>query len=136
MRVKIQTALWVILITLSSATVILSQETQPISFAKDSVAIPLVPNGEKAINAPDCEEELKTANSRLLKTLDALAAAESAVKALHTEIEARKRLDLVNEELLKRKDDIISQQEKLIKILEKETGRKISILFGLIKIRF
>jgi hypothetical protein len=136
MRLKIQTALWVILITLSSATVILSQETQPISFAKDFAQTQAARNGEKPTVAPDCEEELKTANSRLLKTLDALAAAESAVKALQTEIEARKRLDLVNEELLKRKDDIISQQEKLIKILEKQTGRKISILFGLIKIRF
>lgn len=75
-------------------------------------------------------------NQRLLKALDALEKAERLVAALDAEITSRKKLDAVNAEILKAQDTVIGEQAKLIEILRKQTGRKISFLFGLVKIRY
>lgn len=132
--------LWIILITAFAAIPILSQETPPvpkINSASVSVSTAAASNGGKLIGAStDCEQDLATANQRLLKTLDALEQAEKSLTALQSEIAAREKLSMIDAELLKKKDEIISNQEKLIKILEKQTGRKISFLFGLIKVRY
>lgn len=129
--------LWIILITAFAAIPAISQETRPINSAAVSVRIPAATNGANLTNAnSDCESELAQANQRLLKTLGALENAEKAIEALKTEIAARDRRDLINEDLLRKKDEIIKSQAELIKILEKQTGRKVSLLWGLIKVRY
>lgn len=75
-------------------------------------------------------------DQRLAKTLDALEKAEKLIAALDAEIAARKRLDEVNGQLLVSKEAIIAEQSKMIEILRKQTGRKISFLFGIVKIRY
>ncbi len=68
---------------------------------------------------PSCEDSLKVAESRLLKVLDALDKAEQLLVFKDREIEARKRVDAVNNELLAIKDLIIAEQSKLINVLQK-----------------
>lgn len=137
MRIKIQTLLWAVLITLSTVTAIHSQETQPINSAAVSASIQVATNGAKQTSVKnDCETELSEANQRLLKTLDALEKAERAISALQAELKARESLDKINDDLLIKKDEIIKNQADLIKILEKQSGRKLSIFFGLIKVRY
>lgn len=58
------------------------------------------------------------------------------IAALEAEIAARKRLDGVNAEILAAKNAVIAEQEKLIGLLKKQTGRKVSLFFGLVKIRY
>lgn len=125
----------IILIILSGAIQILSQEVPKINSAESSVTIRPVLNGVKPTNA-DCESDLQTANQRLLKTLDALEKAESLIKMLESEIEARKRLETINNQIIAAKDSQISEQKKLIEILEKQSGRKLKILWGIISVRF
>jgi cell shape-determining protein MreC len=66
----------------------------------------------------------------------AVVALRSAVDSLKQEIEARKQLDAINERLQERQRAEIADQNKLIVLLQKKTGRSFSVLFGLIKIRF
>ena len=73
---------------------------------------------------------------RLLKALDALEKAERLVTALEAENAALRRLNAVNEQILVAKETVISEQIKLIEIYKKQSGRKISFLFGLVKIRY
>jgi Tfp pilus assembly protein PilX len=82
------------------------------------------------------EEQLATANQRLVKTLDNLEKAESLIKTLESEIEARKRLEATNNEIIKAKDNVIEEQKKLIEIYKSQSQRKIQFLWGLVKIRF
>ncbi len=82
------------------------------------------------------DDELAIANQRLSKALDALDKAERLIATLDAEIAARKRLDAVNEEILAAKNAVIAEQVKLIEIYKKQSGRKISFLFGLVKIRY
>ena len=94
-------------------------------------------NGESEIPAtPATDDELAIANQRLAKALDALEKAERLIAALEAEILARKRLDATNEEILTAKNAVIAEQAKMIELLKKQTGRKISFLFGVIKIRY
>jgi len=58
------------------------------------------------------------------------------IAALEAEIAARKRLDAVNEEILAAKDAVIAEQAKMIGLLKKQTGRKVSLFFGLVKVRY
>lgn len=111
MRKTILTALWLILISALSATAIHSQEMVPTNSAGAFVTTQPAPNGEKRTLADDCNEQL-------LKTLDALDKAEKAILFLQMEIDARKRLDAINAELLKVKDLIIAEQQKLITLLQ------------------
>ncbi len=75
-------------------------------------------------------------DNRLAKTLDALEKAEGVIKSLQAEAEARRRLDAVNDEIITAKDAVIIEQKKLIVILQKQSKRKISILFGIIKVSY
>ena len=97
-----------------------------------------VSNGANAIRTPSATDDdaLAIANQRLAKTLDALEKAERLIKTLEAEIEARKRLDQVNEEIIEAKNGMILEQAKLIEIYKKQSGRKVSFLFGLVKIRY
>jgi len=118
MRIKFQPMPWAITLILLSATAALTQETA------------------QKPSADDFQTISRVNEQRLLKTLDALETAEKALAALQTEITSRERLSAIDAELLKRKDSIIADQEKLIAILQKQTGKKLSILFGLVKIRY
>ena len=84
----------------------------------------------------DCQQKLSRAASQIEKLLDVTEAQEKAIEALKSEIESRKRLSLIDAEIIAKKDFQLAEQEKLIQILRKETRRQISILFGLIKVRF
>ncbi len=67
-------------------------------------ATPSVSRGEKVIP----KQTVDDCNQMLLKTLDALDKAEKALGAALNEIEARKRLDSLKDELLKAKDQYIA----------------------------
>jgi hypothetical protein len=137
---RIKTPQLIILIILFGATATLSAaQTPKTNGVADSAAIRLALNGAsetRTLSATDCETDLATANQRLVKTLDALEKAESLVKILENEIEARKRLETVNNDIIKAKDSQLAEQKKLIEILEKQSQRKLKILWGIISVRF
>ena len=74
-------------------------------------------------------------DQRLAKTLDALEAAEAAVKTLQAAIAAQNKLAEINDAVIAKKDEIIKSQSDLIKTYEKEKGLTVSFFFGLLKIR-
>ena len=84
----------------------------------------------------ECNQKLDTAARIINRQTDESKAKDKAIEALKAEIAARESLDKINNELLAKKDEIIKNQADLIKILEKETGRKISFFWGIIKIRY
>lgn len=63
---------------------------------------------------------LDECEQRLLKTLDALEKSEALVGFKDKEIEAYKHLSALNDELIKIKDLIISEQQKLIDVISKK----------------
>ena len=77
----------------------------------------------------DCRAKLSEASRMLNKVLDVNKAQEQALTALREENEARARLSLIQE-------GVIQQQTKLIELQQKQMRRKLSILFGLISVRF
>lgn len=137
---KILMSLTIISILLCAATLANSQtETPKISFAENSAKTAVVSSGENLTNAEqttDCESELKTANQRLLKTLDALERSEKVIEAQKAEIAALKSLNQLNDEILAKKEQIIADQNKLIEKLEKQTRPEFKVFWGLVKIRF
>jgi len=125
----------VILIILAGLIPAFSQAQIPkTSSAESSVSIQRVSNGESETRASCATDDV--CDQRLVKTLDALEKAERLIASLDAEIAARKRLDAVNEEILAAKNAVIAEQTKLIEIYKKQSGRKISFLFGLIKVRY
>lgn len=127
MLIRVQKTLWIILILPLIGTVqTLQAQTQPTDSAAAIRKIQVVGNGD------DC----KVCNGRLEKVLLDLEAAEKAIEALKTLITARERLDAINTEIIAKKDGIIKSQADLIQILERQTGRKISFLWGIVKIRY
>jgi hypothetical protein len=86
-------------------------------------------------DATECEKNLRLANQRLEKVLDALEQAQKVVEILQAEILNRQKLAKLNEDLIVKKDEIISNQTKLIGEYERRKGLTVSFLFGLIKIR-
>ncbi len=159
---RTQMMLGAILIILVGLIPAFSQETPKISSAESSVLTRRALNGAsvtpvscatddlceqlqrllKARDALDKAERLATlatddlCEQRLLKALDALDKAERLVTALEAENAALRRLNAVNEQILTAKETVISEQIKLIEIYKKQSGRKISFLFGLVKIRY
>lgn len=112
-----------------------SQASTPkTSTAENSASIQRASNGASEIPASSATDDV--CDQRLVKTLDALDKAERVIAALEAEIAARKRLDGVNAEILAAKNAVIAEQEKLIGLLKKQTGRKVSLFFGLVKIRY
>jgi hypothetical protein len=75
-------------------------------------------------------------DQRLAKTLDAYEKAQRVIDAQAVEIRARSNLQDLSDQQAAKLSEIIAAQEKLIKILQKQTGRKVSIFFGLVKIRY
>jgi parvulin-like peptidyl-prolyl isomerase len=116
----------IISIMLFGATATLTKAQQRTDSVQDSKTTALAQNG-------DAETVY---NQRLLKVLDALEKAESLIQVLENEIEARKRLETINNQIIEAKDTQIAEQKKLIAILEKQSQRKLSILWGIVKVRF
>ncbi len=132
-RTRITRALISIGLLLLIATVSPAQKPSENSVS-DGQAIQRVP-----LIAPNTvvrDDELAIANQRLAKALDTLEKAERLVTALEAENAALRRLNAVNEQILTAKETVISEQIKLIEIYKKQSGRKISFLFGLVKIRY
>lgn len=77
----------------------------------------------------DCRAKLSTASQAVNKLLDLTKAQEQAIEALKAENAARQRKTEVDAA-------IIAQQDKLIELLEKRTRRQVSLMFGLLKIRY
>lgn len=130
----IRTLPGVILMILAALIPALSQETPRTSSAENSAATVRATSGGNDIPATRATDDV--CDQRLLKTLDALDKAERVIAALEAEIAARKRLDAVNEEILAAKDAVIAEQAKMIGLLKKQTGRKVSLFFGLVKVRY
>lgn len=124
----------VILIVLAGLIPALSQETPRTSSAVNSAATVRATSGGNDIPATRATDDV--CDRRLLKALDALDKAERVIAALEAEIAARKRLDAVNEEILAAKTAVIAEQAKMIDLLKKQTGRKVSLFFGLVRIRY
>jgi len=77
----------------------------------------------------DCQTKLNQAIQMLDKSLTTIQAQNGAIDALKTENEARKYENLI----LK---GIIENQDRLIALQQKRIGKQISLLFGLVKVRF
>lgn len=115
-----------------TATVTATAQISKTGSAGNSAPIQVATNGERP-TAAICDE---ICEQRLAKSLDALEKAERLIAALEGELAARKRLDDVNAEIIETKNALISEQAKLIGLLKKQSGRKISFFFGLVKIRY
>lgn len=104
-RQILQTKLLMIFTIALTGTAAHSRATAQISSALDFRAIPLAetikPSTASTVADDVCEQ-------RLLKALDALEKAEKALGAAINEIEARKRLDALKDELLAAKDQYIA----------------------------
>lgn len=100
------------------------------------LAFALTAQAQNCQTVEECNQELDLATRQINKLLDVTEAQEKAIEALKTEIAARERLSAIDAEIIKRKDNVIGQQQKLIGILEKESRRKISFFFGLVKITY
>lgn len=87
-------------------------------------------------HAQTAQSDLDVANARLVKVLDALESAEKAIEAQKAEIASLKSLAEINNQLIIKKEEIISDQNKLIEKLEKQTRPELKILWGLFKVRF
>jgi len=130
----------IILITVCGVIQALSQQTNSNLNTVGGIATTQLAKtgvGDTRISsALDCEEDLRVSQQRLAKTLDNLEKAESLIKTLESEMEARKRLESVNNQIIAAKDAQIVEQKKLIEILEKQSQRKIQFFWGVVKIRF
>lgn len=73
----------------------------------------------RAASSNDCESQLRTALERLDKTLDAFEKSQKALGFAMDEIDARKRLDALKDQIIAVKDIIIANQDELIKRLQK-----------------
>jgi septal ring factor EnvC (AmiA/AmiB activator) len=77
----------------------------------------------------DCEAKLTETVQMLNKVLDVSKAKDSAIEALKEENLARQRKNDIDK-------GIIEAQDKLIELLQKQNRKRISFLFGLVKITF
>lgn len=135
--IKIQTLVAVILMILSGVTATLSQAPAPKqNSAETSRLTQVAPNTANVTPVPDCATELELANQRLVKTLDAYEKAKALIATLEDRSRIQNDLERLNKELLAAKDETVRQQAALIELLKKQQGRKFSLLFGLVKIRF
>jgi len=93
-------------------------------------------NAQQCATLEDCNNKLSEAAKIINKLLDIDKAKDDLIAAKNAEIESRKQLDLVNAQLIKKREETIAEQDKLIRILEKKTGRQIRFLWGILTIRF
>ena len=134
----IATRLMLILILVCGLTAINSTaQTSRIDSVKNSAPTQAAVNGANStsVTIGDCDEDLRVANQRLAKTLDALEKAESLIQSLQAENVKRKELNDLNNSIIEKKDSVIAGQQKLIETYEKQKGTELSFFFGLIKFR-
>lgn len=73
---------------------------------------------------------------RLDKTLDALENAEALIAAKDAQIKAKNDLLATKDAIIAQRIEIQANTEKLLEIYKAKSQRKISFLFGLVKIRY
>ena len=106
MRVKIRTMLLMSLTIAFLSLAISSTATgQTTDFAVTSPTTPVV---------RDCESQLRTALERLDKSLDAFEKSQKALAFAVDEIDGRKKLDALKDQIIAVKDIIIKSQGDLI----------------------
>lgn len=107
-KVKIQikrlTLLTIVFLSLATVSTVIGQE---VAFAKTSQPTQVVR-----------QDDLQTCLQRLDKTLDAFEKSQKALGFAMDEIEARKRLDALKDQIIAVKDIIIANQDELIKRLQ------------------
>ena len=138
MQKRIQIKQLIILIILFGATVQLTiaQKQNDVTVKSSASIVPAL-SSEKLTNVKsDCEEELKVSQQRLVKTLDALDKAELLIASLKQENEALTRLNAINGQIQTAQAKTIEAQKAEIEIYKAKSQRKISLLWGIIKIRY
>lgn len=123
--------LLLIIITLSFAAIAVNGQTptnvsQPTDSADDTRTT------QPATNGGECAD----CNQRLLKALNDLDAADAALAAKEEELKRVYAIVDAQQSLIKRREEIEAAQDKQIELLKKKAARKVSILFGLIKIHY
>lgn len=83
----------------------------------------------------DCRQKLSTATQIINKEMAKSDALESVVEAQDRVIKLQAETIALDNEIIKKKEIIISEQDKAIKILEKKSRPTFSVLWGLIKVR-
>lgn len=78
---------------------------------------------------------IASAESDLRDCTQMLDQSIAEVRALKAKVAAVEQLAAVRSEIIDRKDQVISEQKKLIDQYEKRKGTTLSFLFGLIKFR-
>lgn len=76
----------------------------------------------------DCNALVVRLSQALEKTLDVNKAQKDLIDAQRSEIESRKRKEEIDTE-------VIARQTELIKLLEKDRRKQISIFWGIFKVR-
>lgn len=84
----------------------------------------------------DCQSKLSEASRIINKLLDVNKEAADVITAKNAEIEARKNLNAINEAIIAKQESRFNDSEKEVALLKKKAQRKVSILFGLIKITY
>jgi hypothetical protein len=88
-----------------------------------------------AVSAQKVEVSQEFIN-RATQAFDEVVALRAVVDAQKQQIEAQKKLDAINAEIIRKHEEKDAENAKLIALLEKKSRRKISIFFGLVSIRF
>lgn len=123
--------LLLIIITLSFAAIAVNGQTQTnVSQPTDSAGD--TRTTQPATNGGECE----VCSQRLLKALNDLDAADAALAAKEAELKRVYAIVDAQQSLIKRREEIEAAQDKQIELLKKKAARKVSILFGLIKIHY
>jgi len=81
-------------------------------------------------------DELQVAQSRLVKTLDALEKAEALIDSLKRENAALTQLNVLNEQIIDAQKEQIKAAKSEIEVLKKKSQRKLSFFFGLVTLRY
>jgi hypothetical protein len=95
------------------------------------------------VDIADCQAKLSEASRMINKLLDVskskddvIGSKQNVIDAKTAEIESRKSLESLNEQLLAKQKEIMSQQDSLIKTLTKQNQRRVSFAWGLVKITY
>lgn len=87
------------------------------------------------INAQKVEIEQETAN-RCAKCFAESEAKDLLISAQAAQITAQKELLITKDLIISQQKELLAQSEKLVEIYKSKSQRKISFLFGLIKVRY
>jgi Skp family chaperone for outer membrane proteins len=105
-----------------------------LSLAILTLALAFTASAQADDDEPVCVS--RTTAQRCMQAFNEVQASRQAIEALKAELQAQKNLNAINEKIIEAKDAIIADQQKLVEILKKQSRRKVSIAFGLIKIYY